>query len=306
MTYYDFKQAAMTWYRFRVDFDFGTKVATFKVWEIGENAPLKPDDFVPSDATYKDGRTPTVKFPKGDNAISTWGFANWQRALAPEGEDAADYQMLIDNVRFWKLNDDGSLGDLLFCNTFDRTDRLYTTARKALWNEPNNLIDRPEYCEDGIIIAPTYYSPAYITGTDHSLQLSASTYHAMVIPLGRTIKSGVMEAQYDVKLPSMTLESNTLRVSFGAGQLASATILPSGYKQRFNMGCSFDTGIVNDGQTEANGVMSVMRGTCWEGTTGGNGGTDSKWYFTIGSYPNRWIRVISTSGKREEEKPWTT
>ena len=285
----------LTWYRLQVIVNLDTKKASLYVYEIGPNAPAKPEDFDPGDTSNAVAKFENQGFETGGvrgTGIAAWGFTNFlnsQNNVKDAGGNtvpAEDVACHLDNVRFWKQS--GGTWELVFYNDFSKSTRYFT--RKSYDLNPELCIDRPEYGEDGWASCPTYNLPVQVTGDDTVIQFR-DQYVSVVHPLGRNIRSGKMSAQYDVRLPAYWVYDK-MEFEFGGATLASASTASE--PVRFNGHSAIRTGFARGGWSSGTGgTYSKAAVWCDRGRAQG-GITTPLFTYTWGQeydFNEHWIRV---------------
>lgn len=275
-----------TWYRLQLIIDLDLWKVDCKAFEIGANAPVRPDAVDVANLTQvaaylnQNMLNPSGTGFKG--GVAAWGLTNYQRSQdSGEGGDAAECAMLIDNVRCWK--EDGNGGwTLVFVNDGSTTVRQNYT-RQSLALNPDPYFDRPEWCEDGWNGCPTYNTPLRIVGNDSVLQYGEQ-YSSIIHSLGRNIRHGELTAQFDVRVPTYWDNSVNFSVAFGGGTMASASTATTPY--RFNTHYAFTAGI---GPGKSNGSSGASTRTIFFLNSGS---AVSEWFATSAyEFANNWLRV---------------
>ena len=281
----------LTWYRYQQFIDLSTKKAELFIYKIGPSAPSVPEGFTDSTDTNKAlivFRDISVASPSGfASGIAAYGVSSWARSRA--GKYAAtEMGAYIDNVRFWKQEND--VWTLLFQNDFTNCKRQNFTQKSAELTGP--YFDRPEYSEDGLITCPTITDPVQVTGENQVLQFR-DYYNSFALSLGRNIRSGTLEAQFDVRLPNYWAYDR-FQFELGGGTLASASMYAEPY--RYNLHAAIHVGFRKKGSVGTSGVQSIAQyfidagepdGPQYEDCTSGAGAEFD--------FATKWIRVKITS-----------
>ena len=275
-----------TWYRLQLIVDLDSWKVDCKAFEIGANAPVRPDAVDVTNLTQVAAYlNQNMLNPSGTgfkDGVAAWGLTNYQRSQdSDEGGDAAECAMLIDNVRCWK--EDGNGGwTLVFVNDGSKTVRQNYTRRSLALN-PASCLDRPEWCEDGWNGCPTYNTPLRIVGNDSVLQYGEQ-YSSIIHSLGRNIRHGELTAQFDVRVPTFWDNSVNFSVTFGGGTMASASTATTPY--RFNTHYAFTAGI---GPGKSDGSSGASTKTIFFLNSGSG---VSEWYSTSAyEFADNWLRV---------------
>ena len=286
------KFTSNNWYRIQLFIDLDKTNYWFHVYNVGSSAPSSPGGFDSSNPATALVSSVTnglyeAGLKKHGLGIGAYGFVMWNN---PDSD--AGYAILVDNIRCWK--GDGNDGwDLVFQNTFSTTTRNF--KRKSLKMMKSNYIDRPEYGEDGWVAVPTYVGSSCVAGTNPSLY-SGDDIFSIVQPIGRSIRSGKLYAQYDVRIPVFwTSRMDYFWFQFGNGGLASAsTWKVNAYRCHSHR--TIRTGM-QMGKSGAAGIEDINTGVhnrtaiiLQDGTgAGGDGSTKAK--HVNGAYVGHWIRM---------------
>ena len=224
-TAWDGKFKALEWYRLQLFIDMDKTNYWFYVYDLGASAPATPDAFDSSNvanalvvgATNRLYAAAITKFGLG---VGAYGVLNWNEPKKKGSFDDSDYAMYFDNVRLWKGNGSGGW-NLVFKNDFSTTVRNF--RRKSVKLLKSSYIDRPEYGEDGWASTPTYNIAPRVVGENAALY-SGDDYVSIVHPIGRVVRNGLLQVQYDVRMPVFWPSSpNYFRFQLGGGALASAS-----------------------------------------------------------------------------------
>ena len=277
------------WYRIQLFMDLDQTNYWFHVYDAGTSAPSSPGSFdypAPLVSSTTNGLY-GAGLKKHGLGIGAYGFVMWNN---PDSD--AGYAILVDNVRCWKGN--GNDGwDLVFQNTFSTTTRYF--KRKSLKMMKSKYIDRPEYGEDGWAAMPTYVGSSCVAGANPSLY-SGDDIFSIVQPIGRSVRSGKLYAQYDVKVPVFwTSRMTYFWFQFGNGGLASASTWKSN-AYRFQNHRTIRTGMQrsmsgsNPSVDATTGVANKTAIILQDGTGDGTDGS-TKAKHIDGAYVGHWIRM---------------